>query len=547
MAFQYPDPATMTDEELLAAERFQLPPLAEGARVPSALLGSEPVRATPAAPLTQADLQAAPPDYARFMAPDAPAQSPAAPMSVLPPAQPSSFGQAFAPQGMAGGAEPYRATTHTQTTKMSMTPEERTAVGDITKAQAGQEAAVAARGKLLAQGAGIGAEEAGAREQFAQGRIADVERNAAADSDAWTNANAKVDEETRKLKEIPLGSWWDNKSTGDRVMAALAVAAGAIGANGGANQAYGILQDAVQNYRKDQLAKIDRQKDNVAMARMGVKDAMMAREMQRTNLEAKVAAQYDALASRFATQKAKLGVPAAEIEADQLVQDLRTNAAQQRQAIYQGLRSRTVTDSTRISGTSMPGMTGAGGKPTGEQLKATSQFNELLPAIKTLQQTGGLSRKGAEAIKGVEAWRGATPEGVRGLMESWGWADTPETALKRSGRKGDDEARNAQLAVFNYVVQGLTGAAVSTPEMRDRFGPTYLRQPSDTEEVARVKNERLIRKAIDLGMVQGAQPAVAAQQAQQALQEGQAARAPRAIVYNGRPAMQYPDGSISYR
>jgi muramoyltetrapeptide carboxypeptidase LdcA involved in peptidoglycan recycling len=51
-----------------------------------------------------------------------------------------------------------------------MAPEERTAMADMAKVQAGQEANISARGKLLAQGAGIGADEAGAREAFA-GRL----------------------------------------------------------------------------------------------------------------------------------------------------------------------------------------------------------------------------------------------------------------------------------------------------------------------------------------------------------------------------------------
>jgi hypothetical protein len=419
-------------------------------------------------------------------------------------------------------------------------------MADMAKVQAGQEGNIAARGKLLAQGAGIGAEEAGARESFAAGRVGQIEQSGADDKAAWDGSMAKVDEESKKLKDMPLKGWWDNKSTGERVAAALAVAAGAIGAQGGTNQAYAILQDAVQNYRRDQLDKIERQKDNVAMARMGVKDAMMAREMQRTNLDAKVAAQYDALASKFATQKAKLGVPAAEIESDQLIQDLRANAAAQRQAVYQGLRTKTTSDTVRMTG-ALPGATGRHGAGTEDQRSSDFIFKAALPDAQLLLESGGLSLKSRKALGEVAQRREAMP-GLSKTAEWLGVASTPEEVAQKLGNR-EAAIKGAEDRSLIYIQRKLSGAGMAEGEAA-RMSAAFRGSQFDSPKIARAKAENMARFIFETGQ-QGTDPVRAARMAEAAIfgaeQGRSASQATRNIMYNGKPATQHPDGSISYR
>jgi hypothetical protein len=536
----------MSDEELLAATQGRLPPLAADAHVPT--FGVEPMQVEAARPLTQADLQSYPADYARLTAPP-PVEQPA-PSSFVPAQAGASMAGMYSGAG-AAGSEPYRSTSHTTTTRMSMAPEERAAMADMAKVQAGQEGNIAARGKLLAQGAGIGAEEASARESFAAGRIGQIEQSGADDKAAWDGAMSKVADETRKLKDTQLTSWWDSRSTGQKIAAALSVAIGTMDGRGGfvgpgGNTALSIINSSIAQHRADQLDKIERQKDNVAMARMGVKDAMMAREMQRTNLDAKTAAQYDALASKFATQKAKLGVPAAEIESDQLIQDLRANAAAQRQAVYQGLRTKTTSDTVRMTG-ALPGAGGRHGAGTEDQRSSDFIFKAALPDAQLLLESGGLSLKSRKALGEVAQRREAMP-GLSKTAEWLGVASTPEEVAQKLGNR-EAAIKGAEDRSLIYIQRKLSGAGMAEGEAA-RMSAAFRGSQFDSPKIARAKAENMARFIFETGQ-QGTDPVRAARMAEAAIfgaEQGKAAsQATRNIMYNGKPATQHPDGSISYR
>lgn len=534
MPITYPDPSGLSDEELRAY-------LEPGATVPTfGAQGNVPAMSAAASSL-------APSGYAKLTAPpEAPAPSVAAPMAPSM-GQGQPFGTSLTFPTATAADVPFRSQTHTSTTKMTMTPEEKAAMADIEKIRAGQEASITARGKLLAQGAEVGAGEAAAREEFLQGRVGQVEKEAADDKMAWDTAKARVDEEEAKLRNTPIQSWWETKGVGERVAAALAVGIGALATKPGEqNQVYNILQDAIQNHRIAQLDKINKQKDNVAMARTGLKDAMAAREMQRMGVEAKTAAQYDALASRYATQKAKLGVPAAEIESDQLIQDLRANAAQQRQAVYQGLRTRTTSDTVSMRG-AIPGAAGAG-KGTEDQRASDFIFQAALPDAKLLLETGGLSAKSRKMMGEISQRREAMP-GISKTAEWMGIASTPEEAVQKLGNR-EAAIKGAEDRSLIYIQRKLSGAGMAEGEAA-RMAAAFRGGQFDSPSVARAKAENMARFIFATGQ-QGTDPVRAARMAEAAIQQAAGARAAgaqgtRNIMYNGRPAVQHADGYISYK
>ena len=143
-------------------------------------------------------------------------------------------------------------------------------------------------------------------------------------------ALAAVHDEIRAKKQAALedaiqahaaatpGDFWASQPDGARVQGAIAVALGQLGAGlqgGTHNTALDILNRRQDQFYALQKEKLDHAKDNVLMARAGVKDADEARQIAETTLGAKYILGLEATKAQLAQGLAAQGKSQAEVDA----------------------------------------------------------------------------------------------------------------------------------------------------------------------------------------------------------------------------------------
>lgn len=125
-----------------------------------------------------------------------------------------------------------------------------------------------------------------------------------------------------RYRAMDFRDFWADKSTGQKVVAGISLALGALGGalSGQQNLAFETIQNAIRRDFEIQKARIDKAHDDVIMARTGVMDAVEARKVALSDLEVREAAATQATAAKYAAMKARQGVPAAAIAGDKNIQ-----------------------------------------------------------------------------------------------------------------------------------------------------------------------------------------------------------------------------------
>ena len=151
--------------------------------------------------------------------------------------------------------------------------------------------------------------------------------------------------ETEKLKGMKVEDFWEDKSTFTKILAGISMALGAYGAGltGGKNHAVGIINSAIEDDHKKQIARINHQKGIVENA--GKMTDRLDRQFKIANLmaENRKAASYEKAATSAEVQIAKLGPEKAGVQAQQLVAQLRQQQVTTEQKVQEGLRALTTT------------------------------------------------------------------------------------------------------------------------------------------------------------------------------------------------------------
>jgi putative IMPACT (imprinted ancient) family translation regulator len=153
---------------------------------------------------------------------------------------------------------------------------------------------------------------------------------------------AEADAQYEQLRsKADIKDYWADKSTGDKVLAGLAVALGGLGAGMSGdkqNRALDIIQKNVEQDFERQKANFMQQKGVLDEARRGGEAGRQALADQLRLLDLSKAAAYESLADRYSALATRRGVPAAQLEADKVQLGLRQKAIDSKQQFEQGLR-----------------------------------------------------------------------------------------------------------------------------------------------------------------------------------------------------------------
>lgn len=391
-----------------------------------------------------------------------------------------------------------------------------------------------------------------------------VERGVQYVEQAMTNWRTKVD----AYEKAPIESYWADKTTGDKVIAGIALAFGALGAGltGFAGKSTGNLAAEQLNRNIDahfarERQRIERLKDSVAMARTGILDARQAKNELLDDTDATELAAWKAVEARGVASMKAQGVPTAEIAAhkgildaqlkQQAIHDAKQRqteqdaiAAEKHRAEMARMAAQTRLDDARAAallrkGTGKPGAKGgkAGpwtpgsgkanpefrsevtGKPATDMERDAdayaSRMSEQLGIIKSLPTPGNLDREQFRKFVAEQVQAEASP-GIDLLSKRLGLRKTLEQRLSPEGR-----AYFQALTEFTAAnLRKESGAAISAKEYQDafqRFGAQLgdsaadnKRKISAAEGAAMDAGQRSFRPTYHKGKIKGETPAAAA-------------------------------------
>ena len=341
-----------------------------------------------------ASLKPPPVVYPDAQAPAAPvAPEPMAPAPILAPEAPR-----FAPVE----------TSETQTTTRStqMTPEERKLM---------QERDVVAQQQIAT--AQKSAEIAKAQAQIEVQKQNEISAMAAKREEAIGALMAQADDELAaktqereaeytKFKEMEFKDYWEEKSTGSKIIAAIAVGLGQLGAGmqgRAGNTALDIINKQMDMDFARQKAAIDKQQTQYSMAKEGEAAASSSYAKQLQNLQLKEAAAYETVAAKYASMLAAQGIPAAQIQADANVQTLQAQALDKKLQVEKEIRNEISTtvrkkvDMMQVDANGNPVMPE---KPlTESQGNAVAFAKRMAAGIKDYDKVGGMSPQGADKVR----------------------------------------------------------------------------------------------------------------------------------------------------
>ncbi len=414
------------------------------------------------------------------------AQVPAAPVAPQP----------MAPQPMPVPEAPRFApveTSETQTTTRAtqMTPQER-------KLMAERDVVAQKQIETAQQAADI----AKAQAQIEVQKQNEISAMAAKREEAIGNLMAQADDELAaktqereaeytKFKEMEFKDFWEEKSTGSKIIAAIAVGLGQLGAGmqgRAGNTALDIINKQMDMDFARQKAAIDKQQTQYSMAKEGEAAASSSYAKQLQNLQLKEAAAYETVAAKYASMLAAQGIPAAQIQADTNVQALQAQALDKKMQVEKELRNEVSTtvrkkvDMMQVDAQGNPVMPE---KPLTEgQGKAVAYGQRMAEGIKNFRAAGGMSAAGAERVRRA-AEKAQYLDKASGLyLINMGALNVPNL---------DERDRLAFQAIKEVTTAGLrkdSGAAIGASEFTNEFNQ-FVASPGDTPKVLAQKDKTL--------------------------------------------------------
>lgn len=188
-----------------------------------------------------------------------------------------------------------------------------------------------------------------------------------------SEAQARNDEAFANWKGAKFHDYWSDKTTGDRIVAALAVFLGGLGtAFGGENSAMKNLQSLIQRDYEKQKAEIDQKASLYEATSKNVERAGQMRAQAINDLNLKFGAATEAAAAQLAQMKLKQAIPAEQVQRDKNILAIYEDANKFKQ------QSAKDTNAMVTSDTYNKAKTGAGG-PTGTTA-AETKYLEMFQA-----------------------------------------------------------------------------------------------------------------------------------------------------------------------
>lgn len=302
-------------------------------------------------------------------------------------------------------------------------------------------------------------------------------------------------------------SFWRDKTTGDKVLAWIAIALGGLGSalkkGGGENKALGMISKAIDDDYNRQLKAIDKQKDEIDYAKGKKLDLRQEKADKHRDNDTWRAGAFRQAALEAEAELARNGVPRADIQNNRMVAELRAKALEADERALASEREKVVKHNSGVSVTGGPGSGGArGGHLTEGQAKAADLAGRMTLDHEILEKNAPVSQEGLARLRQYaanEAYFKANPGKKAAAIKS-GEYKTPEQFLNDADRLVYAAGRRFGSA----VLRGDSGALISVEDYLD-FSEGNLPQPGDKDRDMAIKGQA--RRAQLEGKLRAAGPA----------------------------------------
>jgi len=415
------------------------------------------------------------------------------------------------------------------------TPEEKRLQSEREKlntAELGQAEKAAAAGKEKAIADAAQADE--------QQKIA-LEKNARSESliaegEARFNT-AVVERETqyKALKAMKLTDYWADKTTGDKVLAGLAIALGGFGAHLSGdknNRALDIINSTIDRDLQIQKGNIEAQMQLVGEADKGVAASKSQQEFLLSNVELLKKAAYENLGDKYLAAAKKRGIPEQQIMTDATYLALRQKQNDADIKSQEGLR-KSVDSTTQRQVTSSLDPSLNAKAATETQGKARAFGLRMAEATKKYDKTGGISPVGADKIRDHISEVYTVSKDAGGILK---YVLKPGAKPLPSGLSEKDTLAWGAIEDFSRAnLRGESGAVIGSDEFRtelDQIMPTV----TDTPAVIAAKRKLMTGKLAATVQQMGSQSKVnmPSEPAEQSPKTSESQGDVRMVAPNGR-------------
>lgn len=256
------------------------------------------------------------------------------------------------------------------------------------------------------------ASEAGKAKAIEESAQADEKAKLAADKELKTQSIvSKGEEEYQKalaerntqydqLKNMKITDYWENQSTGNKILAGISIMLGGIGGQmmgDKSNRALDIISKAIDVDLETQKANIAKQLNVVEMSEKGISNAKLQQDYLLNNVNLVKDAAYGNIAEKYAASAKKRGISEQALINDATYNALLKKQNEAKMEYERGLRKTIDSGVQKQVTESLDPM--ASEKPTEGQGKARGYASRMVNATKNYDKVGGISPAGADAIR----------------------------------------------------------------------------------------------------------------------------------------------------
>lgn len=290
------------------------------------------------------------------------------------------------------------------------------------------------------------------RASQAQDNFKEVEKNAAQrdlDNKAIDDRRGEIRAEIDKLatQKVDSGRFYQNMSTGDKVMAAISVALGgfasAMQGQPGQNAALAIIDKAVQRDIDEQMKNLENSRQVVALKDQDLSRLVQITGSKQAARDALMAKQFEMLATQLEVKAAKTPDPTIAARAQNLADQLKMSIAQKQMDV-----EKNVTQFTSATG----GSTASQHIPV-EAAAKMADHATALEAIEGLKKKANLVGPGKGRMEQLKGMAGSSnPEFSR--LESELNLSASKTGKSLFGNMSESERKIALEKIFPSLTEG---------------------------------------------------------------------------------------------
>lgn len=217
---------------------------------------------------------------------------------------------------------------------------------------------------------------------------------------------AERDLQYENFKKMEFKDYWADRSSGSKIIAAIAVGLGGLGSGLTGSQGNGaleIINGAIAKDFEKQKQQIDKQKTVFNMSESLRDSSVQDRKKRLEELQLKEAAAYEGAAAKYAAMAAKAGVPQAQIASDATVLGLQQKALEKKIGVEKELRDEITTNTRRkieLQPVDANGNPVVPEKPLTEgQGNAVAFAKRMAEGVKNYDKVGGMSPAGADKVR----------------------------------------------------------------------------------------------------------------------------------------------------